>query len=616
VIRLKFLALLFIFSAYHVNAQIWNKLNPLKKEETAVAAPPPSLSEEEMRQLRNDINALASEKMEGRKAGTKGEQLAAEYIEKRMQSLGLFPPIGKSFRRPFKFPVGREVSQESKITVNGKITLIPYEAIPLSFSAPTADENYVLPESEEPNNIWLEPLYASPAEAQSAAFDWEKSIYERAKKAAERGATSVIFYDSYGSNNPPVYKRQSDYTALTVPVWFVTKKVYDEHIRDMKTMRPVVLNTKFKTEYGNGINLAGFINNGAKSTGIIAAHYDHRGTGKNLYAGADDNASGVAALFALAAKIRTAKFTTYNYLFMTFSAEEEGALGSKAFVEERDYKGKSIAYMINLDKIGRMDADKTLAIAGLGTAPEFKGLIGSTPSSFRLIKENLGKSESDHKTFYDNGVPFLYFSTGDNPDSGTPDDVAGKINFRGMADITQYIFSIISGMEKQPMPIFTKTKDEAAPQITEQPKRLVNNTGTGKETGSRTAGKKVTTPKTAVATKQTVAVNQVKATAVANQAKTTSSQANNGNPVFKVSLGISPDLEYGEGGVKIATVSVGRAAAKAGLQAGDIIIQMKDLPIQTYDNYMEALTKFDKGNKVMVKIKRNGRIQQFPVVFQ
>lgn len=602
--RLKLLTLIFIFSAYHLNAQIWSKLNPLKKDEAVAVTVPTALSEEEMKQLRSDVGMLASEKMEGRKAGTKGEQFAAEYIEKRMLATGLVPPIGKSFRRPFRFPVGKEIAPESKITVNGKTTLIPYEAIPLSFSTQGTDENYVLPESEEPNNIWLEPLYASPAEAQSPSFDWEKHMYEKAKKAAERGATSVVFYDSYGSSYPPGYNKESVYTTpLPIQVWFVTKKVYDEHIRDMKTMRPVMLNTKFRTEYGNGINLAGFINNGAKSTVIIAAHYDHLGNGKALYAGADDNASGVAVLFALAAKIRAAKFTTYNYLFMTFSAEEEGALGSKAFVEERDYKGKSIAYMINLDKVGRIDGGKAVTIAGLGTAPEFKGLIGNTPQpAFRMIKENLGKSESDHKTFYNIGVPFLYFSGGDNPESGTPADIPGKINFRGMADVTQYVFNVISGMEKQPAPVFTKTKDDPVPQITEP----AGSTANAKD---RTPGKKaVEAAKPAIVPSGN--------SAVMKNAGRTNAAITGGTPVFKVSLGISPDLEYGEGGVKIATVSVGRAAAKAGLQAGDIIIQMKDLPIQTYDNYMDALAKFDKGNKVMIKVKRNGRIQQFPVIFQ
>lgn len=628
--------LLFILlsAEYHAGAQIWNKINPLKKEDAAANVP--SLSEEEIKQLRNDVSALSSEKMEGRKAGTRGEQLAAEYIEKRMQALGIVPPIGKSYRRPFKFPVGREISPESKITVNGKATLIPYEAIPLSFSAAVEDENYVLPDSRERNTIWLEPLYKSDAEAKNPAFNWEQYTYETAQKAADRGASSVVFYDSYGSAYFPQFKKESAYnTAASIPVWAVTQKVYEEHIKDMRTMRPIVLNTKFRTEYGNGINLAGFINNGAKSTVIIAAHYDHKGNAtvngkRETYPGANDNASGVASLLALASKIRQAQFKNYNYLFMTFSAEEEGALGSKAFVDERDFKGKSIAYMINLDEIGLLDAERSLTVAGLGTAPEFRGMVQALPGNFKLRKENLGKSESDHKTFYGINVPFLYLSANGEQDSGTKGDNIGNMNFKGLADITMYAFNIVSAMEKLPMPVFTKTKDEV---IIEQPKpvtqapsaNIAPTTGPAKAAATKPATKKEekATAKVAPAKENKLAKEPAKA---AKENKSTKEKATvqqmqqpaapKATPVYKVSLGVSPDLNYTEGGVRIATVSAGRAADKAGIQDGDIIIQMRDMPIQTYDNYLEALAKFNKGQKTIIKVKRDGKLQSYPVVFQ
>jgi hypothetical protein len=409
----------------------------------------------------------------------------------------------------------------------------------------------------------------------------------------------------------------------------------------MRTMRPIVLKTKFRTEYGNGINIAGYINNGAKSTVIIAAHYDHKGSktinGKReIFPGANDNASGVTAMLALASKIRQAQFSKYNYLFMAFSAEEEGALGSKAFIEERDFKGKSIAYMINLDELGNLTSGRNITVAGLGTAPEFKGMIQNIPGNFKVRKQNLGTSESDHLTFYNINIPFLYITTEEDPVSGTIGDIATRLNYKGLADLTMYTFNIVSAMEKLPMPVFTKTKDEA---VVEPTPLIVADTAPAvksalakeskakaqKENAKPTTVKNPKNP-TVPNTKNDKALptiaqaskdnnsNKEKAKATIQQMQQTTSTQD--QPVYKVSLGISPDLSYTEGGVRIATVSAGRAAANAGIQNGDVIVQMRDMPIQNYDNYLEALAKFSKGQKTIIKVKRNGRLQSYPVVFQ
>jgi C-terminal processing protease CtpA/Prc len=263
-------------------------------------------------------------------------------------------------------------------------------------------------------------------------------------------------------------------------------------------------------------------------------------------------------------------------------------------------------------------------------------MIQNIPGNFKVRKQNLGTSESDHLTFYNINIPFLYITTEEDPVSGTIGDIATRLNYKGLADLTMYTFNIVSAMEKLPMPVFTKTKDEA---VVEPTPLIVADTAPAvksalakeskakaqKENAKPTTVKNPKNP-TVPNTKNDKALptiaqaskdnnsNKEKAKATIQQMQQTTSTQD--QPVYKVSLGISPDLSYTEGGVRIATVSAGRAAANAGIQNGDVIVQMRDMPIQNYDNYLEALAKFSKGQKTIIKVKRNGRLQSYPVVFQ
>ena len=299
-----------------------------------------------------------------------------------------------------------------------------------------------------------------------------------------------------------------------------------------------------------GKNIIGYINNQAKNTIIIGAHYDHLGYGKEnslhrgkknlIHNGADDNASGVAMMIDLASKLRVTNKNN-NYLFIAFSGEEIGLLGSNYYTKNAIIEMSNINYMINMDMVGRLNKDTALAIYGLGTSPIFKQTINANNTKFKIIQKESGVGPSDHTSFYLNDIPVLHFFTGQHEDYHKPSDDYDKINFEGMNIISNYIFDIISDLNDNEKLSFTKTINESE-----------------------------------------------------------------GVPKFKVSLGVVPDYLFDGEGMRIDGVTENRPAQIAGLLKGDIVIKIGEYDVKNMMGYMKALSKFEKGNTTTVSINRKG----------
>jgi hypothetical protein len=308
-----------------------------------------------------------------------------------------------------------------------------------------------------------------------------------------------------------------------------------------------------------GHNVIGFIDNKAKTTIVIGAHYDHlgfggegslyRGEDKAIHNGADDNASGVAVMLNLAEKLKT-KNTNNNYLFMAFSGEEMGLLGSNYFVKNATIDTKRINYMINMDMVGRLKADSTLAVYGVGTSPILKQTLKAHNSNFKLIQKESGIGPSDHTSFYNVDIPVLHFFTGQHEDYHKPSDDFEKLNYKGMQTISNYIFEVISDLDNNGKLPFRKTKNES------------------EET-----------------------------------------------PRFKVGLGVIPDYLFDGKGMRIDGISEDKPAQKAGLQKGDIVVKLGDSTVVDMMSYMKVLATFDKGNKTKVVVDRKGELVEAEINF-
>ncbi|MGY0391211.1 M28 family peptidase [Bizionia sp. KMM 8389] len=218
-----------------------------------------------------------------------------------------------------------------------------------------------------------------------------------------------------------------------------------------------------------GTNVLGYIDNQAENTVIIGAHYDHLGYGaqgslhkgeKAIHNGADDNASGVAVMLDLAGKLKETN-TANNYLFMAFSGEEMGLLGSNYFAKNPTINSKAVSYMINMDMVGRLKQDSTLAVYGTGTSPIFKQVLSSHNDKFKLIENESGVGPSDHTSFYLIDIPVLHFFTGQHEDYHKPSDDSEKLNYKGMQTISSYIFDVITDLNDNGKLSFRKTKNES-----------------------------------------------------------------------------------------------------------------------------------------------------------
>ncbi|NDC41216.1 MAG: M28 family peptidase [Chitinophagia bacterium] len=182
---------------------------------------------------------------------------------------------------------------------------------------------------------------------------------------------------------------------------------------------PVTLDITISKTERTGTNVAAYIDNHAPYTVIIGAHFDHLGYGEDgnsLYAnalkehqihhGADDNASGTAALMEVAQWVKHKKLKHFNYLFLHFSGEELGLYGSKAFVKDEGIDSAHTAYMLNMDMVGRLnDSTHYLNVGGVGTSPVWKEAVDMAGDDFKITIDSAGVGPSDHTSFYTQRLP-------------------------------------------------------------------------------------------------------------------------------------------------------------------------------------------------------------------
>jgi hypothetical protein len=306
-------------------------------------------------------------------------------------------------------------------------------------------------------------------------------------------------------------------------------------------------------------NVIGYIDNHQTNTIVIGAHYDHLGYGEEgslhrgdleVHNGADDNASGVVMLFLLAEKLRK-RDQSNNYLFIAFSGEEKGLYGSNYFTKNPTIDLDHVAYMINLDMVGRLDEENTLAINGVGTSPEWMPSIEAIGmDSLKIITKESGVGPSDQTSFYLKDIPVLHFFTGTHEDYHKPSDDADKINYGGIYAVTAFIDSLITNLDGKPKLAFSKTKDESEDA-----------------------------------------------------------------PRFKVTLGVIPDYMFDGEGMRIDGVSDDRPASRAGLKTGDVVVKMGEVEVTDMMSYMTALSRFEKGDTTTVLIKRGSEKLSFPIKF-
>lgn len=286
---------------------------------------------------------------------------------------------------------------------------------------------------------------------------------------------------------------------------------------------------------------------------IVGGHFDHLGRGSifatdaaardSIHNGADDNASGTAAVMELA-RLFSGHPTKRSLIFITFSGEEWGTLGSEEYVKTAMPPRAGIEAMVNFDMVGRLRGD-TLLVYGTGTATEMPALLAAhntgTPFLLRLIPDGFGPS--DQTSFYADSIAVLHFFTNTHPDYHAATDVASKINSPGEARVIDYAARVIRDLGD---------RAERLSFVSQPPPRPMNGGG-------------------------------------------------------NVYLGSVPDMAAGDvPGLRLSGVTPGSPADKGGLKGGDLVVELGGKPVTDLQSYSEALYAHKPGDVVSVVVVRGG----------
>jgi peptidase M28-like protein/PDZ domain-containing protein len=470
--------------------------------------------------LETHIHYLANDKLEGRRTGTTGEKLASDYIIAEFEKDGLQPDAeNNQWLQSFDVNDGKQIDSSTFFSINGTALKLNDEFFPVTYSACTSAEGSPAIALQENGVPWFFDLKETLEENQNNPhFDLDNVIHEKVNDYAKKGATAVILYNTSAIEDNIAFSPKDKSPIASIPVLYISNEARKKFLKDESAS----LDIKIKVSLSDKKRV---------------------GKEKLIHHGADDNASGTAAVIELARMLKQAKFKNNNYLFIAFSGEELGLFGSKYFTEHPTIQLTKANYMINMDMVGRLnDSSRSLTIGGYGTSPEWGELFTKNDDKkyFNLKYDSSGTGPSDYTSFYRKDIPVLFFFTGLHKDYHRPTDESDKINYLGELQIVKYIYRLVEELNDKGKVAFTKTR----------------------ETQTTTSAR------------------------------------------FSVTLGIMPDYTFGGSGVRVDGVSDGKPAQKAGLQIGDVIIQLGDYPVSSLENYMQALSKFKKGDATKVKYKR------------
>jgi len=573
-----------------------------------LAAPSTTPTQADPTRYLADIKTLASPEMEGRGDGSKGLTRAEHLIEKRYKELHLDPAGVNGYSQPFSVITGARLKDDNRCSVeeggSKKDLKVEQDFVPFSFSssgkveAPvvfagygaTADEfhydDYAGLDVKDKIVLVLryEPA-GFAAKSGNHGLTHHSQLITKAINARNHGAKALIVVNGklgdgeedlltrFGSVSGPenVGIQMIQVKNAIADAWFQsagkTLKDVQEQINSSGTPASfafpdnlhLALNIDIETTRATVNNVLAWLPGQSDEYVIIGAHYDHLGRGNfdslapsqigQIHPGADDNASGTAGVLELARLLVPQRGQLKrSIVFMNFAGEELGLLGSAEWVKEPTRPLAKAVAMINMDMIGRIRDDKVY-IGGVGTGSNFKTVLEQAQKDvpFKIEYSAGGYSSSDHTSFVAKQIPVLFFFSGLHSDYHKPSDTWDKINASSATRLLDMVGNVALQLaDAQDRPTFQVVADEKPP-------------GGGSGSGY--------------------------------------------GPYF----GSIPDFGQEVNGVKFSDVRPNSPAAKAGLKAGDILVQFGDKPIKNLYDFTDALRRSKVGDVVEVKVMRDGQ---------
>jgi hypothetical protein len=554
--------------------------------------------------IEKTVKYLASKELEGRRAGEKGDSLAAEYIRNQFNNAGLELFYDNGFQ-PFSLVSSVEIGSDNLLSFSDNNYVVTTDFLPYSFTANKQVSATVIfagygfsinedslqwndYENVDVKGKWVLLLKGDPeidkSESKFAAFSGNRA---KVLTAQDNGAAGVLLvagprFSEKDELQGLFYDKNS--STYSIPVLQITRKVADSilyktgntigHLEDRinQSMKPVVFQTDVVVSGKADViqktatthNVVGILRGNDPALNneyiVVGAHYDHLGMGGPgsgsraldtiaVHYGADDNASGVAAIIEMAYKAAELKNNRRSLVFAAFGAEEMGLIGSTSFTANPPVDLTKVVAMFNFDMVGRLCPDnRSLSIGGSQTSLETEEILNRLGNDFTLSLSPEGSGPSDHAAFYMQNIPVFFVSTGAHPDYHTPGDVPEKINYEGISEIVGYILNVTSEVSNR------------------------DNALTFQESGSK--------------------------------------MRRNRGGRLKVTLGVMPDFAGQEkSGLRIDAVTKGKPASQAGMQKGDIITAINGYPVGNIYDYMNRLNTLEEGQTISIDLMRDGKPQ-------
>lgn len=433
--------------------------------------------------LRSHVQYLSSDHLEGRRTGTAGEMLALQYLAEQYRQIGLEPAGTAGYVQEFEINEGKQVDAATGLKIEEKPLQLTTDYFPLAFSATRHVKGAAAMALNEPGQPWFLDLKDLLEENRgNLHFDVEAAIKKAIATVAAKSATALIVYNTSAIADHIQFNKYDTTTAVKIPVLYITQEGLKKYFSDRSATFAIDLDIRFSMRSRKARNLVGRINNHAATTVILGAHYDHLGygedrnaldTGHVIHNGADDNASGSAALLELARMLKAKPPANNNYLIIHFSGEELGLYGSKYWLEHS--AGNIIPnYMINMDMVGRYDTAHKLIVGGYGTSPAWGDIWKATATKLLVQFDSTGSGPSDHASFYRKNIPVQFFFTGSHSDYHKASDDWNKVNYDGQKEIVKLVYELIMLADTRGRLTFTQTAEpssKVAGQIKEEKKK-------------------------------------------------------------------------------------------------------------------------------------------------
>ncbi len=552
-------------------------------------------------ELKEHIEYLASDSIKGRKPGTPGDLLAAEYIKNQFTAMSLKSLTDDGFQY-FEIVTDVNLGENNSLKISDYSAIPAEDYIPYSFSSNEKlnvevvfagygfDIDLDSLKWNDYENIDVEGKWAmilrgdpEPDNPDSKFYDFVKAR-DKVLTAKDRGAAGVLLvsgvkFDETDKLITLYYDKTK--SGSGIPVLNIKRNIADKILEiSEKTIEQIeneIIETKEPHSFAIPVGLFAeteTIQQKVKTQNIIAVlegndpilknqyivaggHYDHLGMGGYgsgsrmpdtvaVHNGADDNASGIAGIIEIAEKLAAQNNNKRSIIFMAFGGEEMGLLGSKYFVNNPLIDLKNIIAMINIDMIGRLNESNKILIGGTGTSKEAESILNNSVEELdiNLSFSPEGYGPSDHASFYSENIPVFFVSTGAHEDYHTPFDDIDKINFEGQKVISDYLVNVIDDLSNYDSAL---TFQEAGP------KKNANFRGR-----------------------------------------------------LKVTLGIMPDFTSTDlKGLGVGGVRPDGPAKKGGMEKGDLIIAVDGKSVENIYDYMNRLKKLKPGQIITVDIIRN-----------